>query len=86
MPACLYIHKKYVDIIYNFGFQKDYDYSIQPRKLSRTGSTIMQKMLLSDRRIIRSRLQVCSGSIVVTTLDYKSGGSWFESRVGANIL
>ena len=29
---------------------------------------------------------VCSGSIVVTTLDSGPGGSWFESRVGANIL
>ena len=29
---------------------------------------------------------VCSGSIVVTTLDCGPGGSWFESRVGANIL
>ena len=25
-------------------------------------------------------------SIVVTTLDYGPGGSWFESRVGASIL
>ena len=29
---------------------------------------------------------VCSGSIVVTTLDCGPRGSWFESRVGANIL
>ena len=27
-----------------------------------------------------------SGSIVVTTLDCGPRGSWFESRVGANIL
>ena len=26
---------------------------------------------------------VCSGSVVVTTLDSGPGGSWFESRVGA---
>ena len=30
--------------------------------------------------------RVCSGSIVVTTLDCGPGGSRFESRVGANIL
>ena len=30
--------------------------------------------------------QVCSGSIVVTTLDCGPGGSWLESRVGTNIL
>ena len=29
---------------------------------------------------------VCSGSIVVATLDSGPGGSWFESRVDANIL
>ena len=29
---------------------------------------------------------VCSGSIVVTTLDCGPGGPWFKSRVGANIL
>ena len=29
---------------------------------------------------------MCSGSIVVTTLDCGPGGSWFESRVGNNIL
>ena len=29
---------------------------------------------------------VSSGSIVATTLDSGPGGSWFESRVGANIL
>ena len=29
---------------------------------------------------------VCSGSIVVTTLDCGPIGSWFKSRVGANIL
>ena len=29
---------------------------------------------------------VCSGSIVVTTLDCELRGSWFESRVGVNIL
>ena len=28
---------------------------------------------------------VCKGSIVVTTLDCGPGGSWFESRVCANI-
>ena len=26
------------------------------------------------------------GSIVVTTLEFGPGGSWFESRVSANIL
>ena len=30
--------------------------------------------------------QVCSGSVVVTTLDCGPRGSWFKSRVGANIL
>ena len=30
--------------------------------------------------------KLCSGSIVVTTLDCGPGGSWFESWVGANIL
>ena len=29
---------------------------------------------------------VCSGSIMVTTLDCGSRGFWFESRLGANIL
>ena len=35
---------------------------------------------------VGTRLPVCSGSIVVTTLDCGPGGSWFESRVGVNIL
>ena len=33
-----------------------------------------------------SRSPVCSGSIVVTTLDCGPRGSWFKSRVGTNIL
>ena len=36
--------------------------------------------------LLLNRIPVCSGSIVVTTLDCGPRGSRFKSRVGANIL
>ena len=45
---------------------------------------VVARVGMEDREVLRGDL--CSGSIVVTTLDCGPGGSWFEFRVGANIL